>query len=194
MSSQEVHLHFKGPFKFTPGPTCIFTSALANVPCVYLWTFRSKIDGRFYIHYVGEALRLGPRHKQHLSAILGLSYAIFDTESAKNGTQTRIWPGLWREKGTDGPLKQLATYETIGPKVLEYVREIDIFIAETHVGTQLRKHLEGSVGWNLRNNHKDLKALYPDDNHVGTMANRPGIILRITSDENIAGLDAELKI
>ena len=24
-----------------------------------------------------------------------------------------------------------------------------------------------SIGWNLRNNHKEDKALYPDDNHVG---------------------------
>jgi hypothetical protein len=77
--------------------------------------------------------------------------------------------------------------------VLEYIGALEIFVAPTTHEPQLRKHIEGSIGWNLRKNHPEAKALYPDDNHVGTGATR-GWGLQITSDVPIAGLDERISL
>jgi hypothetical protein len=152
------------------------------------------VEDRYYIHYVGEAFSFGRRHKDHLLGILSLHYGIFDVAAARRGEDVRLWPGLWREKGQAGPAKLLEAYARLQPQVLEYVAALDLFVAEVHVDKWLRKHLEGSIGWNLRRNHPEAKAIYPDDNRVGTMAAPPGIVLRISADEKIAGLDRELRI
>ncbi len=55
------------------------------------------------------------------------------------------------------------------------------------VDTKMRKHIEGFIGWNLRNNHHEWKALYPDDNHVGAEAAKDHGELKITAPVLIRG-------
>ena len=76
--------------------------------------------------------------------------------------------------------------------MIRYLSVVSIFFAEVNTDTQLRKHIEGCIGWNLRNNHPPCKALYPDDNHVGTMASKDRGLLRIKTAEIVRGLDAEI--
>ena len=192
--SGTVALHFHGPLTFTEGPRFLFHSPLADAPCVYLWTVKSDLDGLHYIHYVGESVSLARRHREHLVRILGLDYGIFDPEEARRGVQKLLWPGLWRDKETDAPTRQLEAYRTLTPTVLRYLECLGVFAAETHVDTQLRKHLEGSIGRNLRQSHEPYAVLYPADSHVGTMAAKAGLTLLLSADEPIAGLDPQLEV
>ena len=190
----DIKLHFHGPLAFTPGQQCLFHSPLQSAACVYLWTIQSEIDSRFYIHYVGEAAAFARRQREHLIQVLGLNYGIFDPAEARKGVQSRIWEGLWRDRSPEGQGRLLEKYSQITNDVLRYVEALSVFVAETTAEPRLRKHIEGSIGWNLRNNHASQKMLYPDDNYIGTMATKVGTRLCISSDASIAGLDSDLEI
>ncbi len=76
--------------------------------------------------------------------------------------------------------------------MIEYLSIINIFYAVTNVENHLRTHNEGCIGWNLRNKHPEYKVLYPDDNHIGTKAEKTIGTLLISSDDRIMGLDEKI--
>lgn len=189
-------LHFNGPLTFTDGPRCLFDSPHRKDPGVYLWTIQSDVDRRYYIHYVGETLAFAERHRTHLIGILGLNYGIFDPAAARQGQQSPLWAGLWRDKGDEvykGPGRALAWYRQNPEAVLRYVEALAVFFAPVDGDAQLRKHIEGSIGWNLRRNHEDASVIYPRDNRIGTGAPR-GIRLQISAGAPVAGLATTLDI
>jgi hypothetical protein len=188
----EIPLNFVGPFTFTAGERSVFYAPCAAAPGVYLWTITQRNDQTHLIHYVGQTKALGPRHRQHLLGILGLNYGIFHPEKAQEGVCELLWPGLWRNKGPDGPSKLIAAYQEIHEQVPRYLAIVNIFFAELHKEERLREHVEGCIGWHLRKNHPECKALYPDDNHVGTFATKDRGELRISASEPIRGLDARI--
>jgi hypothetical protein len=185
-----IDLNFIGPFTFSGVRDSVFQSAFAKSSGIYLWTIKQHNDSTHMIHYVGETASFAKRHKEHLIQILGLNYGIFDAEKAQLGVCELIWNGLWREKSSDAPLKLLEAYKTIHEEVMHYLSIINIFFAELVIGDLMRKHIEGCIGWSLRNNHPEAKALYPDDNHVGTMKKKNNGELLISSTEHIRGLDS----
>ena len=189
---KDIQLHFLGPFTFTTEDASVFECTVALCPGIYLWTIKQNIDGSRLVHYVGETTSLGDRHRQHLTSILGLDYGIFDVDKARHGVCELLWKGLWRDKSPSAPSNQIAAYETIHNQVLRYIAAIDIFFAEFHGEKQLRRHIEGCIGWNLRNNHPDCKILYPDDNQIGTWPDKNSGVLRITSSEPIRGIDPDI--
>jgi hypothetical protein len=85
-------------------------------------------------------------------------------------------------------------YSKLSAIVIEYINSLDVFFAETDVDNNTRKHIEGSIGWNLRTKYPDYKILYPDDNHIGRSTKRMGKKLYITSNEVILGLDSEIDL
>ena len=191
----DMKIHFEGPFTFAGGDSSIFHSPLSTSQGVYLWTFRQNATGSHLIHYVGETTSFANRHREHLIHILSMDYGIFDPDDAKNGKCTIIWPGLWRDKSADGPRKLLGRYaELAATVVLRYLNSLTVFFAPLNVDTQLRRHVEGSIGWNLRNRHPHLRSLFPDDNHIGTSKTMHNVRLLITSSEPIQGLDQEIAI
>lgn len=182
----DILLHFNGPFTFTGDDTSVFHSPFAESEGIYLWTFRQRKDDTHCIHYVGETTSFGDRHREHLTHIQDLYYGIFSSNKAQDGVCELLWPGLWRDE-------TLEPYETIDDDVTRYVAHVNIFVAEVKTDRGLRRHIEGCIGWNLRNNHPEHKVLYPDDNRVGT---KPGEKNRgqllVTSSERIRGLDSEI--
>jgi len=124
-----------------------------------------------------------------LIQILGLNYGIFDPDKARQGVSELLWKGLWRDKTASGPLMQLEAYRGIHQDVLRYLSILNIFFSELNVDSNLLKHVEGCIGWHLRNNHPEHKSLYPDDNHVGTKKEKSNGNLRISVSETIRGLD-----
>jgi hypothetical protein len=184
-----MNLTFSGPFTFT-GPDSIFDAPCSASAGVYLWAIRQRADDAYLIHYVGETASLGKRHRDHLTHILGLNYGLIDPVKAREGVCEWVWKGMWRDRTASGPMRTLRAYRDIHGLVLAYLDCIDIFFAPTDVDTKLRKHIEGCIGWNLRNNHPEWKMLYPDDNHVGTMAVKDHGELKITAPVLIRGLDA----
>lgn len=185
----DIALNFVGPFTLVDGKACVFHSAFAASPGIYLWTIRQDYDDTHLIHYVGETVSLGKRHREHLIQILGLNYGIFNPDKARQGVSELLWKGLWRDKTATGPLMQLEAYRSIHQDVLQYLSILNVFFAELNADSNLRKHVEGCIGWNLRNNHREHKALYPDDNHVGTMKDKTNGNLYISVPETIKGLD-----
>lgn len=185
----ELILNFSGPFTLTDGKNSVFRSRHAKSAGIYLWTIRQKSDNVHLIHYVGETTRLGSRHREHLTQILGLNYGIFAPEKAQRGVCEPMWAGLWRDKTEDGPGKALTEYKRINEHVLKYVEIITIFFAEIIVEDKIRRHIEGCIGWDLRSNHPESKQLYPDDNQVGPMYERSHGHLLINVPEVIQGLD-----
>lgn len=184
-----LSLHFQGPMTFFKGPASLFHSPLAGEPCVYLWTIQSQLDGLHYIHYVGEATHFAQRQRQHLVAVLGLEYGIFDPEDAERGVARRLWPGLWREKNPEAPGHALQFYEEGTAKVIAYVQSLRVFAAQAPERPSIRRHVEGVIAQNLRAKHPEGKVLYPDDNKVGLGRDAGPLRLSITADASIAGLD-----
>jgi len=187
-----LELDFVGPYSFVDGEITLFKAPCASSAGVYLWTIRQQNDGSHLIHYVGETTSIAKRHREHLINILGLNYGIFDAGKAQTGISELIWPGLWRDKTLDGPSRQIQAYGIMHDRVLSYLSTLNIFFAEVNVERALRKHIEGCIGWNLRNKHPEAKMLYPDDNHVGTMDNKNHGVLLIRAAEQIRGLDTEI--
>jgi hypothetical protein len=187
-----ISLNFDGPFTFTAGGRSVFECPFSTAAGIYLWTIKQRSDGIHLIHYVGETLWLGKRHREHLIHILGLNYGIFHPEKAQEGVCERLWDGLWRMKGPSGPSKLIEKYQQIHEQVCRYLSIVNIFFAELNTDENLRRHIEGCIGWNLRNKHPEWKVLYPDDNHVGTMADKNRGLLRVTASEAIRGLDSEI--
>lgn len=188
----DIKLHFNGPFTFISGKRSIIQSKWAKSAGVYLWTIRSN-NGN-YIHYVGETDSFAKRQLEHLINILGLNYGIWNPEKARQGISERVWEGLWRDESLINVV--IPKYKELNKVIIDYVSFMDVFFAKTDADIEpdVRKHIEGSIGYNLRNNHKDLKLFYPDDNHIGTKKEKLGRQLYITSDENIKGLDTVISI
>ncbi len=184
-------LTFHGPYSFTENDRLVFHCKYAKSAGIYLWVKNTNKGN--YISYVGETNSLAKRHREHLIGILGLNYGIFDPEKAKQGVLEFIWKGFWRDREAKELPALFEAYGKISEKVLEHLRIIDIYFAPTTVDTKTRKHIEGSMGWNLRKAHPEVATLYPADNHVG-VGEKIGAKLVITSDEPICGLDAELDI
>ena len=190
----DIQLNFIGPLSFRDDSSSVFRSASAASAGVYLWTFRQEKSGEHLIHYVGETKFLAKRHRVHLINILGMNYGIFDPLQAKQGVRKELWKGLWRERSPDGPCKLLAIYTSLSSSAADYVNEMNIFFAPFDGDTNTRKHIEGSIGWRVRNEYADFKALYPDDNHIGTSATKLGCRLIITASEKILGLAPEVEL
>jgi hypothetical protein len=189
-----IKLHFSGPYTFFKGAKSLFHSAYAKSEGIYLWVIKQTNDNLNYIHYIGETTAFSKRHKEHITHVLGLNYQILDADKARQGIPEPIWNGMWRDKTENTVGYTLDNYDSVSKKVIEYIRVIDIYFASTHLTTDMRKHIEGCIGWNLRNRHPDLKIFYPDDNHVGTKPERLRENIIITSDEKILGLDDEIMI
>ncbi len=189
----DLQLHFDGPFTFFDGPDSVFRSRFCRSAGVYLWTIRQASDNTHLIHYVGETTQLGNRHREHLVQILGLNYGIFHPDKAQQGVCEFLWGGSWRDRTANGPGRTISEYQRLREDVVRYVEVMSIFFAELKVDSRLRKHIEGCIGWNLRNNHPECKQLYPDDCHVGTMTDKKHGQLLITAAELIRGLDASIR-
>lgn len=193
MKASDIELNFIGPFSFSSIENYLFDAPCVKATGVYLWTIRQLDDSSHLIHYIGETVSFAKRQREHLIQILGMNYGIFDPNEAQKGICNLVWPGLWREKSPTGPLEQLKAYHSLHETVLKYVSVLTVFFAETEVDTRMRRHIEGCIGWNLRNNHPEAKVLYPDDNHVGTKREKNHGDLLIRSSEHIRGLDTCIK-
>jgi hypothetical protein len=194
-----INLHFHGPFKFTAGDNDLFKSEFARSEGIYIWTIKDEMNNANYVHYIGETFSFAKRMREHFTHIAGLNYRILEPAAARQGIELRIWNGMWKDKTASAVANVLERYEEVTERVVEYVGLINVYFAPTTLETQLRKHVEGCIGWNLRKKNKidpDLKLtrFYPDDNHVGTKSKPIGKTLKIILEEPIAGIDAELGI
>ena len=187
-------LHFSGPYSFRDGDISLFHSPHAKSEGIYLWVIKDRTTNQNYIHYIGETKSFAKRQSEHITHILGLDYMILDAESAVRGVEKVLWKGMWRDRTLGRIEKTLATYDSLSSKVTDYISIVDVYFTPTNLPSDIRKHVEGSIGRNLRDDHPDHTLFYPDDNHIGTKANKLGETITITSDEPILGLDSEIEI
>jgi hypothetical protein len=146
--NDNVTIHFNGPYSFSKKDNSLFESKYAKSTCVNLCVI--KTDSGNLIHYIGETANFSKRHKEHLINILGLNYGIFDPIRSRGWKQAMIWHGLWRDK-SQNPVEQLIdNYSKLTSKVIEYIDSLDIYFAETDIDVDVRRHIEGSIGGNLR--------------------------------------------
>jgi len=191
---QSITIDFNGPLKFHKGEYYLYNTDFLNSEGIYIWTIKNEKNGNNYVHYVGETASFGKRQKEHLIQMAGLNYRIIDADFARQGIEKIIWNGLWRDKSTNAVATLLENYNEVANKVIDYIRLINIYFAPTTFEKHIRRHVEGCLGWNLRNKYSNLKTFYPDDNHVGTKADRLGKKLIVNLPEPILGIDRELLI
>lgn len=187
-------LHFHGAYTFHSGEKSLFHSAYVRNEGIYIWTIKDEINKRNLVHYVGETTEFGKRQREHLIQIMGLNYRIIDPTAARQGREEIIWNGMWRDKTNDAAGKLLDNYDVVSKKVKEYIGLINVYFAPTAFTMDLRRHIEGCIGWNLRNKYPQAKTFYPDDNHVGTKSEKMGETIKIILDEPIEGIEGELLI
>ncbi len=190
----KIKLHFHGPFTFLGGERSLFHSEYAKDEGIYLWIIKQEKSNANFIHYVGETTNFAKRQREHIIHILSLDYMILDVHAAKNGIRKELWNGMWRDKSENAVLRTIENYTEVSKYVIDYIKIIDVFFAPTELPNDIRKHIEGSIGWNLRNNHPEYKTFYPDDNQVGTKSEKLGDKLLISCDEIIMGLDSVIMI
>jgi len=191
---QTITLDFYGPYKFVKGNQYLYDSEFVEREGIYIWTIKDEKNGNNFVHYIGESKRFGERQREHLIQMTGLNYRIIDPDFARQGIEKIIWNGMWRDKSLNAVSTLLNNYNEVTKKVVDYIGLINVYFAPTRFETDLRKHIEGCLGWNLRNKYPDLKVFYPDDNHVGTKAQRLEQKLIINLPENISGIDREQRI
>ena len=187
-------LKFTGPYKFIDGEQNLAKSDDAKNEGIYIWVIKNQETNQNFVHYIGETVSFAKRQKEHLIQILGLNYRIIDADYAKRGVEKIIWNGAWRDKSADAISNLTKNYASIAQQVPSYLDIIDIYFAPTQLETQVRRHIEGCLGWNLRNNHPECKTFYPDDNHVGTKSKKLNELLHIELPEPIMGIDPEMII
>jgi len=187
-------LHFFGPYSFLKGKKSLFHSEYSQNEGLYLWIIKDTDNNINYIHYIGETTKFAKRQKEHLVQILGLNYYVIDADLAKQGVHKILWNGMWRDKSKDAVTNAIKSYNTVSVYVVKYIECIDVYFAPTKFPRDIRRHIEGCIGWNLRNKYPVLTRFYPDDNRVGTRAEWLNKKISISSDEPIAGLDREIKI
>ncbi len=185
-------LNFTGPYRFRENGNSLFNSPFARSAGIYLWTVQQRSDSSHLIHYIGETTSFARRHREHLVQILGLNYGIFNPDMAQDGICELVWPGLWRDASLAGTHRHLNFYRDSTGIVLHYISILSVFFAELDIEASLRKHIEGCIGFHLRKNHPESKALYPDDNHVGTIYKKKQGEIKIASNEIIRGLDKQI--
>jgi hypothetical protein len=191
---ETMRLHFNGPFSFIREENYLFESKFADDAGIYLWVIKDTEHNLNYIHYVGQTKEFGKRHREHLIHILSLNYYILDHIQARKGNLEIIWNGMWRDEGSKAAKRTLRVYEDVSRKVLDYIRIIDVYFAPTDFPNDIRRHVEGCIGWNLRSNHPEFKRFYPDDNNIVKWKKGLNERLYITSDQDTLGLDAEMDI
>jgi hypothetical protein len=191
--SQE-YLHFFGPYSFNNENTSLFHSEFKYDEGIYIWVIKDIEHNTNYIHYIGETTCFAKRHREHLTNILGLNYYILDADSAKRGESVITWKGMWRDKSDDAAINVIEKYNSIAASVIKYVECIDVYFAPIKLPIDKRRHIEGSIAYNLRRKYPELTRFYTDDNHVGMNKEWFGEKIAITSDETIAGLDSEIEI
>jgi hypothetical protein len=189
---ENIKLHFAGPYKFLENNNSLFTCEYSASQGIYLWTINTPAG--YLIHYIGETTNFSTRQKEHLIQILGLNYGIWDIGEAKKGNSIPLWKGLWRDKQNKMISEIGDAYQKLSSTTIEYINLIDIFFAEFHGTNRSRQHIEGSIGWNLRNNHHDAKALYPDDCHIGISREKLNCKLLMSCSKNILGVDSEIDV
>jgi len=186
-----IALNFFGPFKFTKGDNYLFDQPFLKNEGIYIWTIKDETNKINYVHYVGETVNFGKRQKHHFVQMTGLNYLILDADFARQGIEKIIWKGMWRDRTTNAVADLLDNYHHVSKKVTDYIGIINVYFAPTILEKYLRRHIEGCIAWNFRNKYPDLKRFYPDDNHVGTKAQRLGQKLILNLPEDIAGIDNE---
>ncbi|MBN2321819.1 MAG: hypothetical protein JXR49_22260 [Acidobacteria bacterium] len=191
---QLITLHFFGPYTLFKGNRSLFHSEHAKSEGIYLWVIKDRKNNLNYIHYIGETTNFSKRQKEHLTQVLGLNYMILDAKSAEEGVLNILWNGMWRDKTADAAENVLENYGEMSRYAIDYIMIIDIYFAPTKLSLDIRRHIEGRIGWNLRKKYPELKLFYPDDNHVGTKPEMLGHKIVISSDEKILGLDEEMEI
>ncbi len=190
---ENLSLHFNGPYSFTKRNS-LFYSEHADKEGIYLWVIKDTEHNVNYIHYIGETTNFRKRHREHIIHILGLNYYIINAKQARKGIHEVIWSGMWRDKSKDAVGNTIEQFDSVADHVTNYIDCIDIYFAPTNLPSNTRKHIEGSIGWNLRNKYPELNTFYPKDNHIGTSKENLNLEVLISSDEPIAGVDSRLNI
>ena len=188
---EKIIINFQGPYSFLDNDLSVSKSPIFDKKCIYLWTFKQKNDS-YLIHYVGETVSFAKRQREHLINILGLNYGIWDIDEAERGISKIIWNGLWRIKDRISIGNLIEIYDKHNKDIIKYISRINIFAGEINCSDTLRKHIEGCIGWNLRNKYPEYKLFYPDDNHVG-ISNKKNLKLYLNYN-NILGLDKEMDL
>jgi hypothetical protein len=198
MIEDVLALEFHGPFQLTAGLNSLYESEFVRYEGIYLWTIKDEVKNLNYVHYIGETTSFGKRQKEHLTNIVGLNYLILNAEQARLGKFDTLWNGMWRDKSPTAVSSMLESYQKISrEQVLDYISLVNVYFAPTKLESGIRKHIEGCIGWNLREKAKqemELKKFYPDDNHVGTMSQKLNRKLIVRLPEPIAGIDPEIEV
>lgn len=192
MISRSIHFH--GPFNFFDGENSLFESEFSNETGIYLWVIKDAVKDLNYVHYIGETIRFAKRHREHITHILGLDYYVIDPVLARRGIHQIAWNGMWRDKSKNAAARTLRNYRDVSKIIIDYIKVIDIYFAQTDFPKDIRRHIEGCIGENFRNKDLEFTKFYPDDNRVGPRKLPINERLSITSDQAILGLDSEIVI
>lgn len=193
-SNDAVSLEFSGPFKlYGAKGKLLFDQKVARLAGVYLWTVRFR--GGFLINYVGETGNsFYRRMKDHMIQCLGGNYRICDAEQLLEGRKIILWNGMWR-KGTRDlmPMFVDEKYVELAPRIRDYLKVLDIFVAPFDTDKRTRRRIEGAIAFSLREQDDPIGSFISEDvRYSGRKQNETPIQVAITSSAKLLGLDHQL--
>lgn len=194
MKEEKIELVFHGPYKFVNGPDSLFLCDFARSEGIYIWTIKDEAHKINFVHYIGETTAFAKRQRDHLIHITGQNYLIIDADWARQGIEKIVWNGLWRDRSKTAVQTLLDKYVDTSKKVVDYIGIINVYFAPTTIASDIRRHIERCLGWNMRLKYPDLKVFYPDDTIVSKPMAIKGINLKMVLPEDIAGIESEMII
>jgi len=190
----EYNLEIIGPYKIGR-ENDIFQSPYANQCGIYIWAI--KVKDKYIINYIGETgLSFKKRTKEHLIQLIGGNYRVPEPKDLCVGKETILWDGLWRKGQRDKIVEFIKIYESLAPKIKEYIEMLNIFLIPMDVEARIRKLIEGNIAKHVRNQPFYISGLLPDDIRYITekKIDEQSFSVKLLSSEKILGLPEKIQV
>jgi hypothetical protein len=186
-----MRLHFHGPYQLCSEKSDVLHGCpYAKSAGIYLWAVPAESSG-FVVDYVGEtSTSFYARNKEHVIQTLGGNYLVLEAKALAHLHATVLWTGLWRRGTRDQMPRFLADYETLGPRIKEYLLLHQVFVAPIECERRLRRRIEGALALSFRSL---APCLLPEDvrYHARAPWETP-LRVTVSSDAAVVGLPREL--
>jgi len=151
MTTECLEIQWYGPYKFYGNKDeSVLLVPIGKRKGVYLWSI--QYENKYLPYYVGETgVSFAIRSMQHIQSYLNGFYRVFDPREFVKGNKVLLWGGMWKSgrKGPDTLNEFLKNYLTLSPKILEFLGQLNLFLAPVDTDRRIRERIEAAISKKL---------------------------------------------
>lgn len=141
LPSTTLTIEFQGPFNWFN----VFDNQLVQKKGIYIWSI--PYQEKQLVYYIGvTGVTFYYRLKQHIQGYLSGEYRIFNPELFKQGKKELIYGGLWKKDRQDKMSEYLKKYEELYPKIIEFLKTMNLYLCPLDCKTRIFERIEGAIG------------------------------------------------